>query len=364
MAERRVGQSLVQRIAAVRPPFTSGIPRYTSLTMKRMKTLKFKDWNRSFVPFETRLPTRWELFRDSPMRYVVRQAYEAYATLSPRATKQPGFSWPSDTIIRIVCISDTHSLHHRLPALPPGDILIHAGDLTDRGRVSQTRKALSWLNSAPHPHKVFIAGNHDAALAIPEKRRVILADYPDLIYLQDSGAELTLHDRTVTLYGTPRTPRTAQNRDTLTSFRTSSDIKQWMEAIPENTDILITHGPPLGHRDVAGVGCRHLLARLWHVRPLLHVFGHIHAGHGVTRATWSPIQTIYEGVCTGRGWRHTLRAVFAPLRKAFGNRASPFRSHRHTLLVNASSLGRNREPRLRDPIVIDLALSSRRRKEE
>ncbi|KAL1948695.1 hypothetical protein VTO73DRAFT_10501 [Trametes versicolor] len=263
--------------------------------MKPMKTLKFKDWNRSFVPFETRLPTRWEHFRDSPMRYVVRQAYEAYATLSPRATKQPGFSWPSDTIIRIVCISDTHSLHHRLPALPPGDILIHAGDLTDRGRVSQTRKALSWLNSAPHPHKVFIAGNHDAALAIPEKRRVILADYPDLIYLQDSGAELTLHDRTVTLYGTPRTPRTAQNRNTLTSFRTSSDIKQWMEAIPENTDILITHGPPLGHRDVAGVGCRHLLARLWHVRPLLHVFGHIHAGHGVTRATWSPIQTIYEG---------------------------------------------------------------------
>jgi len=34
--------------------------------------------------------------------------------------------------LRIVCLADTHGFHDRL-AVPDGDILVHAGDVTARG---------------------------------------------------------------------------------------------------------------------------------------------------------------------------------------------------------------------------------------
>ena len=66
------------------------------------------------------------------------------------------------------------------------------------------------------------------------------------------------------------------------------------DPIPENTDILITHGPPQGLHDEVdevysgprNVGCPHLRRAIERIRPRLHVFGHIHEGHGVTRVTW------------------------------------------------------------------------------
>jgi len=35
--------------------------------------------------------------------------------------------------MRIVLISDTHGLHDRVPQLPQGDILVHAGDFMNAG---------------------------------------------------------------------------------------------------------------------------------------------------------------------------------------------------------------------------------------
>ena len=66
------------------------------------------------------------------------------------------------------------------------------------------------------------------------------------------------------------------------------------DPIPENTDILVTHGPPQGFHDEVdeaysgpqNVGCPHLRRAIERIRPRLHVFGHIHEGHGVTRVTW------------------------------------------------------------------------------
>lgn len=44
---------------------------------------------------------------------------------------------------RIVCISDTHNSTVKLP---DGDVLIHAGDLTNQGSYSE-------VSSVTHPHK-------------------------------------------------------------------------------------------------------------------------------------------------------------------------------------------------------------------
>lgn len=59
-------------------------------------------------------------------------------------------------------------------------------------------------------------------------------------------------------------------------------LEKW-DAIPEDTDILITHTPPVGHGDLCctGVraGCVELLNTVQtRVKPKYHLFGHIHEG--------------------------------------------------------------------------------------
>ena len=55
--------------------------------------------------------------------------------------------------MRIVCISDTHSRHDQVE-VPPGDVLVHAGDSTMAGRVEEITKFNHWLVGLPHPYKI------------------------------------------------------------------------------------------------------------------------------------------------------------------------------------------------------------------
>lgn len=66
-----------------------------------------------------------------------------------------------------------------------------------------------------------------------------------------------------------------------------SDIDSKWERIPSDTDVLITHGPPLGRGDVTSgnnrVGCVSLMKQVQsRIKPRLHVFGHVHEGYGVS----------------------------------------------------------------------------------
>jgi hypothetical protein len=56
---------------------------------------------------------------------------------------------------RIVCISDTHD---QTPKLPRGDVLIHAGDLTNQGSYSELKKTVEWLEKQAFNAKIVIAG--------------------------------------------------------------------------------------------------------------------------------------------------------------------------------------------------------------
>jgi 3',5'-cyclic AMP phosphodiesterase CpdA len=58
---------------------------------------------------------------------------------------------------RIVCISDTHN---QTPKLPAGDILIHAGDLTNQGSESELKKTVEWLEKTDFEAKIVVAGIH------------------------------------------------------------------------------------------------------------------------------------------------------------------------------------------------------------
>src|ERR1044071_5799984 len=86
--------------------------------------------------------------------------------------------------MRIVCISDTHSRHDQIE-VPPGDVLVHAGDSTMVGRVEEIAKFDHWLGRLPHPHKILIAGNHDWLF----EKEPSLAEslITNAVYLRDSS---------------------------------------------------------------------------------------------------------------------------------------------------------------------------------
>jgi predicted phosphodiesterase len=181
--------------------------------------------------------------------------------------------------MRIVLISDTHGLHHRMPPLPDGDLLIHAGDCTNRGAVDEVGEFLDWFGGRPHPHKILIAGNHDFLFERDAPRAESMVP-TNVTYLRDSG--LTVDG--VSIWGSPWQP---WFYDWAFNLERGEEIAAKWRLIPDHTDILVTHGPPHGILDqTAGrppqaVGCEALSARLAELpRVKFHVFGHIHEAYG------------------------------------------------------------------------------------
>lgn len=92
---------------------------------------------------------------------------------------------------KIVSLSDTHGSHFGIK-VPDGDILIHCGDISSRGGVADTLDFLRWFNTHPHPHKIFVAGNHDWIWDTShDLAKTLLKQFPNLIYLQDSSVNVT-----------------------------------------------------------------------------------------------------------------------------------------------------------------------------
>ena len=67
---------------------------------------------------------------------------------------------PGSTWTRFVCISDTHSREYEVP---PGDVLLHSGDLSSWGEPKQLEKTLKWLDKLPHPTKMYVRHSTDGS---------------------------------------------------------------------------------------------------------------------------------------------------------------------------------------------------------
>ncbi|MDJ1491489.1 metallophosphatase domain-containing protein [Cytophagaceae bacterium DM2B3-1] len=176
--------------------------------------------------------------------------------------------------MRIVCISDTHGAHSEI-VVPDGDVLIHAGDISKRGKELEIIDFNDWLSTLPHRHKVIVAGNHDFLFERNAKRAEALLTHA--VYLRNTEVKI----EGLTIWGSPITPwffDWAFNR------QRGADIRKYWDRIPINTDILVTHGPPRGILDKTDrgdtVGCDDLLEAVWKVKPKLHLFGHIHEAYG------------------------------------------------------------------------------------
>lgn len=178
--------------------------------------------------------------------------------------------------MKIVCLSDTHGQHRHLRNIPEGDMIICAGDI---GRFKDVEDFADWYLGLDFRYRILIAGNHDFFFEQAGERRIkeVLTD--DIIYLNESGVEI----EGIKIWGSPITPKFfdwAFMKD-----RGIQIAKHW-NLIPNDTDILITHGPPDGILDLCPsghAGCYDLLKKVKKVKPKYHIFGHIHESHGVRK---------------------------------------------------------------------------------
>lgn len=195
---------------------------------------------------------------------------------------KPGFR---RTKMKIVVTSDCHGMLSSAN-LPPGDILILAGDLLanrfsdpDRdakAQVNDLRDLDDFCGRLDYKHVLLIAGNHDW---IFERNRPASRDLKNITYLEDS--EVVIDG--VKFYGSPYQPEFFSWAFNLR--RSGPELERVWSLIPEDTNVLITHGPPYGILDRpfgrgAHAGCELLLKRVEEVAPRLHLFGHIHGSYG------------------------------------------------------------------------------------
>lgn len=221
--------------------------------------------------------------------------------------------------ILIHAISDTHNRQNKIQGLTGGDLLIHAGDFSGMGHKWEAERFLEWYKKQPYSAKVLICGNHEVEIENEyEFRFKMMCQDAGIIYLNDTSVELqflpgkAFVDQNIPnlmkfkIHGSPITPwffNWAWNRSiredeqvydprqgSRGGTKTVPFIKPHWDIIPPDTDILVTHGPPRGILDelqyVDGtpkgefVGCPHLLDRIKEIKPDIHIFGHIHCGHG------------------------------------------------------------------------------------
>lgn len=282
-------------------------------------------------------PSWLQLFLASPLKTLA-------TTLYAHRSRDPPMK-PTDAIT-VVCISDTHN---QVPDVPDGDLLVHAGDLSQGGTRQEIQRTLDWLHNLPHQYKVVIAGNHELLLdpqkGFPDAEKTSL-NWHDLIYIQDFSTSLRFKGgRVLSLYGSPWTRKHGN-----WAFEYLPGVDKWTKTIPERTDVLITHMPPFSHLNLDGLGDEQLLREVHRVQPCLHVFGHIHAGYGKDRLYHDSFEAIYEAVLRRQtGPWGVLRLAFYFMWTCLRGRTQ---SHNPTVLVNASTLGGSRDTELRASIAV------------
>jgi hypothetical protein len=135
-----------------------------------------------------------------------------------------------------------------------------------------------------------VAGNHDWCFARePQQARAILGE--GIHYLQDAEVILEGHR----FWGSPWQP---EYNEWAFNLPRGEPLAQKWSLTPEQIEVLITHGPPWGIGDRSGMderaGCEELLRAVRRLRPVLHIFGHIHQDSGF----WRDGDTCFANVTT------------------------------------------------------------------
>ena len=200
--------------------------------------------------------------------------------------------------MKIVCLSDTHNKHHYINTLAfnDADMIIHAGDFTSNGNQSQTIRFLQWYESLNIKHKVLIAGNHDAYCCSDTFQYLLEQHAPSVKYLFNESIVI----EGLKIWGSPYSNTFGH----WPFMKDDLDLATIWDEIPEDTDIVVTHGPAYRIGDKVmnpqygfspHVGSPALAARLHKLPKLkLHVTGHIHEAAGIYLGKYT---TINASIC-------------------------------------------------------------------
>ena len=214
--------------------------------------------------------------------------------------------------IKILHISDTHGFHESYPMdrFIGIDVVVHSGDCSNYRDVvrneQEVRTFLAWYRDVPVKHKIYVAGNHDTSI---ERNRVTPGDFAQhgIIYLENAA---TIIDG-VKFWGSPHTPTFGE----WAFMKSRQSIGRVWEHIPEDTDVLIVHGPPKGVRDLSHdregklefCGDGSLMRKCFKMKDTLKLmlFGHIHDSPGCDNqgvSHYSKTPTIFSnGACVNDG---------------------------------------------------------------
>lgn len=305
---------------------------------------------------------------------------------------------------KIFIISDTHGLEFstniKLPSENTVDIAIHCGDLTQHSRLEEFRATIKLLEKINASIKLVIAGNHDFSLdlkilqqKLAEAKKISSDDIDGTLitreYGEDGAALRLLQDArennilflvegthnillpnggTLKVYASPYTPNSGGDW----GFQYH---EKHLFAIEDDTDVVITHGPPHGIMDMTDdkkrIGCPDLFAAVAKAQPKIHCFGHVHSGWGAKLVTWreqiSETPSHFTDIDNGRS--HVISTLLKKQAEDLENkdmlRSSYETSHctgdnnvvdrGRTLFINAANKG-DEETLTQLPWIVDIEL--------
>jgi len=190
----------------------------------------------------------------------------------------------------IAFISDTHTFHSSIKTPADVDILVHCGDNTIYGEIAEMKNFIEWFGNQKPRHKIFINGNHEVKVSkLGDLTKRLVEEhnkyhFTNIHYLEEE--EVVIEG--IKFWGSPYTP---EFFDWAYMYNREDGERRWM-GIPDDADVLITHGPPYGIMDNVQpfdryqfdhAGCSALLEKIKEVKPKIHAFGHIHGSYGTER---------------------------------------------------------------------------------
>jgi Icc-related predicted phosphoesterase len=187
--------------------------------------------------------------------------------------------------LKLLGFSDSHARHREIQNLVPADVLICAGDITFRGEAHILQDFADWMKELPYKNKICIFGNHEIMQGYRINREPAVREL-----FEESGITL-LHNSSVVIdgikfYGSPCTP---EYGNYAWMYSRGKEAKEIWSKVPDDTGVLVTHGPPYGILDRVpcdsfsheNVGCKELRARIRELPKLkAWVGGHIHPSYG------------------------------------------------------------------------------------
>lgn len=204
--------------------------------------------------------------------------------------------------MKIWHISDTHTFHGLLDIPVDIDVVIHSGDVSNPQNAylnkPEVDNFIHWYSKLPIKYKIFVAGNHDTSI---ERNLVNKMDFQSngIVYLENDYTEIDLNDgwksvvdndkigstvipsKKIKIWGSPITPTFGVGWAFNKNRAKTHEI--WKH-IPDDTDVVVTHGPPKGILDLSFnhsnelefCGDSSLMKRILDINPKLVCFGHIH----------------------------------------------------------------------------------------